>query len=145
MTSLALTAIRAASSLTVIGSTIYFAADDGVSGSEPWRYDTGTGAVQIADLEPGIDGSFPDRFTEAGGLVFFVAFQAATGREPWRTDGTTPGTVFLGDLRAGVASSMPGDQIAYLGRLFFSAETAAGRELWSSDGTPAQLAFPNTT
>jgi ELWxxDGT repeat protein len=125
------------SSLTVIGSTIYFAADDGVSGSEPWRYDTGTGAVQIADVEPGIDGSFPDRFTEAGGLVYFVAFRAATGREPWRTDGTAPGTVFLGDLRPGVANSDPLELVSFLGRVFFSAETPAGRELWSSDGTPA--------
>lgn len=123
--------------LTVIGSTIYFTADDGVSGFELWRYDTGTGAVQIADLEPGIDPSLPNLFTEAGGLIYFVAFRAATGRELWRTDGTGPGTVFLGDLRAGVASSIPGDQVAFLGRLFFSAETAAGRELWSSDGTPA--------
>lgn len=125
------------SSLTVIGSAIYFSADDGVSGPEPWRYDTVSGAVQIADVDPGINGSFPDRFTEAGGLVYFVAFQPATGRELWRTDGTAPGTVFLGDLRPGVANSDPVELVSFLGRVFFSAETPAGRELWSSDGTPA--------
>lgn len=123
--------------LTVIGSTIYFTADDGVSGFELWRYDIGTGAVQIADLQPGIDHSLPNLFTEVGGLVYFVAGQPATGRELWRTDGTALGTVFLGDLFPGGASSQPVELVPFLGRIFFSAETPAGRELWSSDGTPA--------
>ena len=44
-------------SLTAIGSELYFTANDGAIGSELWKSDgTSSGTVDITDLNPGGDG-----------------------------------------------------------------------------------------
>jgi ELWxxDGT repeat protein len=55
--------------------TVVFAADDGVSGCEPWRYD-GAVASLLMDINPGPGGSlgrFTNAFATVGGAGFFHA------------------------------------------------------------------------
>jgi len=63
---------------------LVFAADDGVSGNEPWQSDgTAAGTVEIADICPGATPSDPTEFTVAGSYVFFAALEPNAGRELW--------------------------------------------------------------
>jgi ELWxxDGT repeat protein len=69
------------SGLRVLGSTLYFAADDGVNGIELWQSDsTAAGTFQTVDLN-GTGGSSPRELTVFDGRLFFVADSTAEGSE----------------------------------------------------------------
>jgi ELWxxDGT repeat protein len=130
-----------------LGSRVYFAADDGVTGHELWSSDgTDQGTWQVVDIDPA-GSSGPTGLVRRGNLLHFTATTPAAGLEPWRSDGTAAGTFLLGDLWPGPVSSYPlgrygwGCPVDWMnvhGQLVFSAvDPVAGRELWRSDGTPA--------
>jgi ELWxxDGT repeat protein len=140
--------------LTPLGSKLFFDADEGTNGREPWISDgTAAGTVMLKDVAPGSAGSVPtfqaDPFAPEpivlGGGVVFPANDTVTGREPWVSDGTRAGTVLLRDLRPGIESSLPEWGFdswrrtqAGGGRFFFGADDGVtGSELWTSDGTAA--------
>ncbi|GMW00571.1 MAG: hypothetical protein AMXMBFR84_17080 [Candidatus Hydrogenedentota bacterium] len=75
------------------GDFVYFSADDGVHGREPWRTDgTPEGTVMIADLQLGSEGSNPENFVEAGRWTVFLATRDSAPLL-WVTDGT-PGNIY---------------------------------------------------
>lgn len=79
--------------LTRAGARVFFAADDGYSGFEPWFFDESTGrARQLADVCPGRCSSEPDTFVGLGSLVLFRAWDSERGLQLWRSDGTPRGT-----------------------------------------------------
>jgi ELWxxDGT repeat protein len=92
-------------SLSVMGNTVYFSANDGVAGTELWRSDgTEAGTEMVKDIWEGADsGASP---IENSGIVsngvhayFFAEAPNSTGgddKEIWRTDGTAAGTVQIG-------------------------------------------------
>jgi uncharacterized delta-60 repeat protein len=110
---------------------MYFAANDGVHGTELWRSDgTAGGTTMVADIVPGSTGSSPSQLTVAGGHVFFTT--AAGGL--WVTDGTAAGTAELSTVTPASSATIT----AVGNRVFYAATDAtAGLELWSSDGTAA--------
>jgi ELWxxDGT repeat protein len=70
-----------------VGGNLYFAADDGISGSELWKSDgSEAGTVMVADLAKGSGGSNPGSFTEIAGKLFFAATDEPHGRELWTAD-----------------------------------------------------------
>jgi ELWxxDGT repeat protein len=74
--------------LTTVGSTIFFSADDGSSGREPWKSDGTTGGtVRVFDIYPGGSDSTPQNITAVGNTLFFTAVDGTNGRELWKTDG----------------------------------------------------------
>ncbi len=79
---------------TKIGSKIFFNADDGVHGFEPWVTDgTTDGTVMLADVAPGPDSGNVTRFVEVDGRVFFASVSADfTKMTIFETDGTPAGT-----------------------------------------------------
>src|SRR5262249_39934259 len=92
--------------LTVANGLLYFGADDGVHGQEPWVTDgTAAGTKMLSDIHPGThgsvaNGSYPSHFTSFNGKVFFTGYDAAsdvTDQEStiWETDGSSAGTVPL--------------------------------------------------
>jgi ELWxxDGT repeat protein/cysteine-rich repeat protein len=125
------------------GATLWFAADDGDTGYEPWRSDgTPSGTVRVADLGPGTDGSAPYGFTAFGDEVFFAASGPVagedTGTELWRSDGTPAGTHIVRDIAGAALSSYPLELTPLGDHLYFTAgEIEGGRELWRTDGTAA--------
>lgn len=134
--------LETARALVPAGKWIYFAADDGIHGSEPWVSDvTVEGTRLIADVNPGALSSVyfgsPQRRELAWGTqLLFQAWHAASGSEPWITDGTPAGTRRLADLSPGSSSSDPHEFFALGSRFAFTARhPLLGDELWLSDGT----------
>jgi trimeric autotransporter adhesin len=76
------------SGLRVVDGLLLFAADDGVSGHEPWVSDgTALGTRRVADLAPGALPSSPSGFTRVGsGRVLFAADDVVHGRELFELD-----------------------------------------------------------
>lgn len=70
-----------------VGGTLYFAANDGVSGVELWKSDgTPEGTVQVMDIAPGGASSLPRGFTRVGVKLYFVARDPTHGDELWSLD-----------------------------------------------------------
>ena len=88
--------IRRARSLTLLGSEIWFVAEDEF-GYGHWLYrtnGTAAGTHEVTTSEDGFNFSDPPKLVRLGNHVFFAAY----GRNLdalWRTDGTSAGTVLL--------------------------------------------------
>src|SRR5262249_57093998 len=100
--------IVAGSGFTAIGSHLFFAANDGTSGVEPWSSDgTSAGTVRLADVFPGSTGSSAGPFVGSQfGTAYFAATSDTLGRELWKSDGTPGGTALGKDPTTGTAQSL---------------------------------------
>lgn len=129
-------------SFAVLGSRIYFAADDGTHGFELWASDGTAAGTTLLDIAPGADASNPGGLVAFGSRLYFRASDPAHGAELWASDGTAAGTAMVLDIEPGAVSSSPWELRVSGSKLFFGAYAAAhGRELWKSDGTAAGTAM----
>jgi ELWxxDGT repeat protein len=127
-----------------IGGLLFFAASDGVHGSELWRSDgTAEGTYQVAEINPTGDAITDFAvFVQVGNSFYFRADDGTHGVELWKSDGTAAGTVLVRDINPGAAGSSPFTPTAVGSTLYFGADDGvAGRELWKTDGTPAGTAL----
>ena len=121
-----------------IGSTHYYAFNDGVHGTELWKSDLdGGNAVLVKDIFPGSDGSNLNNFNELNGkLVFSAGLYLPQSNELWTSDGTANGTILLKDIYPVGAGSDPHDFMPLNDRLVFFATTSGiSQQLYSTDGT----------
>lgn len=133
-------AFTSASTLTAVGSLLYFVANDGVHGDELWKSDgTTAGTVMVKDIYPGSSGSNIPSLVGLNGQVYFAAFDPLYGRELWKSDGTDAGTVIVRDTLPGGTSSWPSNITAFGNKIYFETadSTLTVSTLWSTDGTDA--------
>jgi ELWxxDGT repeat protein len=139
--------------LVAVGSTLFFAAWDGVHGYELWRSDgTAAGTTMVRDIIP--PGSLPDGagsgsdprwLTNVNGTLFFTSWWIdsnvqTNGIALVRSDGTAAGTRMLGNqyVVGGVSQQwFPFDLEPVNGLLYMT----DGDRLGSSDGTDAGTRF----
>ncbi|MBY0477045.1 MAG: hypothetical protein K2Q24_05325 [Chitinophagaceae bacterium] len=125
--------------LTACNGKMFFNANNGTSGQEPWVSDgTEVGTYMIKDINPGAGSSQPFQFVASHGKVYFQASNAANNFELWATDGTEAGTYLVKDIFPGSTNNgFPSAMIAKPGGniLFVATDGVSGVELWESDGT----------
>ena len=135
---------------------LYFAADNGESGSELFVSDgTAEGTQLLVDINPSVDDGFygfyprdsnPSNFIEFDNKLYFAADNGESGRELFVSDGTRDGTQLLVDINPSFdngfygfsypAGSNPSSLIEFNGKLYFTADNGeSGTELFVSDGT----------
>jgi len=128
------------------GGTLYFAADDGVSGVELWKSNgTSAGTLLVEDLRPGANGSDPRHLTALGSIVVFQADNPPSEEGLWRSDGSAPGTFFyssvdiIGSESVGAADPIGPFAAELAGKVYFSGEATPveGNQLFATDGTLA--------
>lgn len=124
--------------ITVVGSSIYFQAENEY-GAELWKSDgTSAGTMMLKNIQEGSYGSDPTNFTPVGNVIFFRALNSTHGAELWKSDGTEAGTVLVKDIYAGTGSSNPKSLTVVGDTLYFVADDGIHRAgLWKSDGTEA--------
>ncbi|MDW7773529.1 MAG: hypothetical protein SCH71_11640 [Desulfobulbaceae bacterium] len=136
--------------LTVFNSQLFFAATDGTTGIELWRYNDLGAPLLVADINPTGD-SYPRSFAIFNSKLYFSAYDRINGRELWVFDGTNAPTM-VADINTIVAdiytggSSIPSGLTVYNSKLYFSADDGInGTELWVYDGVnpPSMVANIN--
>lgn len=108
---------------------IYFAGDDGVSGSHFYEYNPMNGvAMKVYNINPG-GPSNPQNFTYYAGKIFFSADDGTHGEELWMFNGNSS-PVMVADLDTTVGSS-PMNLLRWGTKLYFTAFTLpTGSELF---------------
>lgn len=120
-------------SVGAFGDGVLLRANDGASGEEPWISDgTPGGTTRVADLYPGMYGSFPTGFIAARHGGVFSAYSPGGGCcAAWSTDGTAP-TPLPFETTLDSTAVLDGVVIA-------DSREASGNQanLVATDGTPA--------
>jgi ELWxxDGT repeat protein len=125
-----------------VSGTLYFTANDDISGRELWRINQ-SGVAEIVEdavpgggLRPGAGSSNPGSLVNVDGTLFFTADDGTNGTELWRIN--TAGTAELvenalpgGGLAPGFRSANAEWLTNVDGTLYFSADDQSnGKELW---------------
>jgi ELWxxDGT repeat protein len=130
---------------TALGSSVVFAADDGLIGQEPWFSDgTALNTRPAANLHPGAGGrgSGTSFFLPARQRAVFDADDGLNGRAAWRTDGAPAGTTLLTTHpSAGASTLLPLGNLA--GDAMFSLTPPGGAATiyYRSDGASGSRAL----
>lgn len=128
--------------LSVALNRLFFSADDGVTGFEPYVSDgTSAGTTRLGDLNSAVAtaSSEPAAMTPFGNGILFQADDGVHGNEIWTSDGTFAGTRLVSDIAPGPQSASFTVWMARLGNtmLFQADDGSSGLELWRTDGTAA--------
>jgi ELWxxDGT repeat protein len=125
----------------VLGSALYFLANDAAHGTRLWKSDgTTAGTIPLTGDAPGAV-AYLNQVAVASGLVFFA--DPATG-ELWKSNGTAAGTIPVTDSLGNPINS-PLDLASVGGTLYLSGQQSgsSGHQtgLWKTDGTPGGTSF----
>jgi ELWxxDGT repeat protein len=135
------TAVRFGANNDKWKSLLFFAANDGVNGTEPWISDgTPAGTVLIQNINPNPapnNSSNPDFRAVVNGTVYFAAADDGVNRGLWRTVTAIDGTV-TAERVPGVPPNLVLSSENFLtnvnGKVFFAADDGTtGDELWVFD------------
>lgn len=124
----------------VVGSYIYFFAEDAAHGRELWR-SNGTTIQRLTDIAAGSASTSFDpasQLIHANGKIYFMGTTGSAGDELGYYDIGTGASGILKDIQSGGIGSGPTKFALANGKVVFTAYTTTnGFELWTTDGTPS--------
>ncbi len=122
----------------VVGSTLYFTANDGIKGVELWKTAGSTLSTELVkDLAASAASSDPHELTALGTKLLFAASATAANAELFVSDGTAGGTELVLEINPDAASN-PQRFLVSTGTAYFAADDGVhGVELWKTNGTAA--------
>ena len=125
----------------VVDDTMYFTANDGITGYELWAYNTSNGTTwQAADINSGSGSSLSSSLDVrpmailVGETIYFSADDGSSGEELWAHNTSSHSTWRVADIRSGLLDSQPGKGMYVLiGDIivFDATDYYNGRELWT--------------
>jgi len=124
----------------VVDSTLYFTANNGTSGFEVWKYQSGTTASLLKDITPGNNRFAPTYLTAFGNSLYFVTDSDNDfNLELWKSDGTSGGTVNIRTNGQAPNVGLGSFSLTAVGNIlyFVGNDPVTGLELWRTDGTDA--------
>ncbi|WP_460946859.1 ELWxxDGT repeat protein [Spirosoma daeguense] len=123
--------------LIEMNGTLYFTADNGLSGHELWKSDGSESGTQLVKNINLTGNASPQSLINYNGTLFFSATNTTNGRELWKSDGTSAGTVLVKNINPS-GDADPKALVVMNNILYFTADDGTnGRELWRTDGTSA--------
>jgi ELWxxDGT repeat protein len=126
-----------------VNSTLFFAANDGVHGTELWKSDgTEAGTMMVKDIRAGSSSAEFYSFTAIGNNLYFISNDGLNGQELWISDGTETGTHAV---KHGLSTS--GSPVLLNDEVFFISVNfnLSRMELWKTDGTEVGTILVNST
>jgi ELWxxDGT repeat protein len=140
--------VAQASGFIVVGTKLYFSANDGSNGTEIWVHETANDSTwMVTDLSHSSGGSPTwssctgscHNNVVAGSRIYISIYGNVTGKELWVIETTNDTAWALADINPGTAHGDPGENggmIVIGTRLFFDAwDGSNGRELWAYETT----------
>lgn len=140
------TASSTPSQFQVVGSTLFFSADDGIHGAELCKTDGINSPTLVRDIQVGSASSSIVKLAAVGSSLYFQANDLLHGRELWKSDGTAEGTTLVKDITPGDSSSITTGRIWATSTdkaFFYTDQTSAGIEkgLYVYNGQPGDALF----
>lgn len=120
-----------------LNSDLIFAANDGITGEEIWKYNQGS--TLLKDIRKGYAGSYCNYLTRFDNNIFFNSNDSIHGFELWKTNGTETGTMIFYDLLEGTGSSNPENMTIHNGNLYFIAKIDGHDQLFKCDGNNIEM------
>jgi len=115
--------IESNTDFTQFGDSVYFAADDGITGLELWKTNgTAASTALVRNVDLNSNSSNPKHLTVVDDeFMYFVADDGDHGRELWQSNGTWQGTNLYSDILEGENSSNPRNLIEFSDGLYLVA------------------------
>ncbi|MCR6637605.1 MAG: hypothetical protein NVV82_01020 [Sporocytophaga sp.] len=149
-TTLKIRSFNSISPITSYQNNLYFAANDGVSGSELWKLSSSFNFSLVKDINPGIASSFNTNLGYNGNInilssvisnnvLYFTASNLTTGLDVWKTNGTNAGTTIVKDFPNPSYLLNEVNGTVYIGTDYVESLESDFNvsELWKSNGTAA--------
>lgn len=125
------------SPFAVLNNVSYFAADDGVHGSELWRSDgSPDGTYMVKDINPGTGSSLPTSIIVVNNKLYFSVNADADGWQPYVSDGTAAGTNIIINIGSEIPHIYAEGFVKVNNSVFFTTNSDHGSAVWKTDGTP---------
>ena len=119
--------------LAVSGNYAYFPADNGITGTELYRWDGTAAPSLVLDLYPGGISSGIEEVVAHNGLLYFGGLGDAYGNELWSYNPASGYKQRVTDVSPGGLNSFPRFITAYKNKLYFTATTLGGADMYVYD------------
>lgn len=119
------------SQMMQVGSVVYFTANNGINGTELWKYSGGV-ASMVKDITPGTSGTVISYMTGYNSKLYFTAMNVTDFQSHlWVSDGTSAGTNKI--ILNPTGSSEVSNLLVYNNDLYFGADAGdgIGKELYA--------------